>query len=122
MFEWRISIIHHLSNFYPLRVQFKLTTSIYLAFVSRSYIPPCVVIILHRGVFLCIVQFYWFGANSFIACFNGKLCLSARLLRYKENCSGVAEADHRFHKITDRSLILVIVCVGLDAVLYLHTR
>ena len=35
MFEWRISIIHHLSNFYPLRVQFKLTTSI----VRFSHLP-----------------------------------------------------------------------------------
>ena len=28
MFEWCISIIHHLSKLYPLCVQFKLTTSI----------------------------------------------------------------------------------------------
>ena len=32
MFEWCISIIHHLSKLYPLRVQFKLTTSPYIAF------------------------------------------------------------------------------------------
>lgn len=31
---------------------------------SHTTIPPCVVTILHRGVLLSIVQFYWFSANA----------------------------------------------------------